>query len=202
MLDRLVRPLIRTQIQLLTQTQSASSRLIGMISQWLGYLGVQAEVTHLQTSQETIQLSLTVNKPEQCSEQEWRKILENINQNDDVSSKDELTYLNMSQSQKSKVYRLLAHVIRAGNSDAAQSWEHVRPCLVPLGMEDSLLAGIKAALKAPTMLDLLLEDLEMEIAAFVLSKAIGVALIDQRINQDEDNALKAIYGVLETQSKD
>ncbi|MEO0351688.1 MAG: hypothetical protein AAF282_16740 [Cyanobacteria bacterium P01_A01_bin.15] len=38
-------------------------------------------------------------------------------------------------------------------------------------------------------------------AAYVLSKAIGIALIDREINQDEDSVLKSIYGVLETKAR-
>ena len=61
--------------------------------------------------------------------------------------------------------------------------------------------AIKSAMKVPAMLDSLLEDLEPEVAAYVLSKAIGIALIDREINQDEDSVLKSIYGVLETKAR-
>ncbi|NEQ53261.1 MAG: hypothetical protein F6K11_24510 [Leptolyngbya sp. SIO3F4] len=115
MLDRLVRPLVRTQIQLLAQNPSANSRLTGMVSQWLGYLGVKADVTQLNTEEGKIQISLAVCKPDQCSENEWCQILANIEQNKNPSSNGtELTYGEMSSAQKSKVHRLLASVIRAG----------------------------------------------------------------------------------------
>ena len=64
-----------------------------------------------------------------------------------------------------------------------------------------MLVTIKSAMKVPAMLDSLLEDLEPEVAAYVLSKAIGIALIDREINQDEDSVLKSIYGVLETKAR-
>ena len=106
MLDRLVRPLVRTQIQLLAQNQSANTRLTGMVSQWLGYLGVKADVTDLNTNQGRIQISLAVGKPEQCSEPEWAQILNNIEQNSDAAQNGiELTYADMTQDQQSKVHR-------------------------------------------------------------------------------------------------
>ncbi|MCS7292472.1 MAG: hypothetical protein RMI89_05765 [Gloeomargarita sp. SKYBB_i_bin120] len=46
--------LVRSQIQLLTQAQSAGTKLVGMVSQWLSYLGVQAHVTELSTCGEHI----------------------------------------------------------------------------------------------------------------------------------------------------
>ena len=64
-----------------------------------------------------------------------------------------------------------------------------------------MLVTIKSAMKVPAMLDSLLEDLEPEVAAYVLSKAISIALIDREINQDEDSVLKSIYGALETKAK-
>lgn len=199
MLDRLVRPLVRTQIQLLTQSQSANARLTGMVSQWLGYLGVKADVTQLNTVQGRIQISLAVCKPDQCSEHEWGQILTNIQQTNGAASNGaELTYGEMSQEQQSKVHRLLASVIQAGDKNAAQSWDSLQPRLATMGMNETMLVNIKSAMKVPAILDSLLQDLEPEVAAFVLSKAIGIALIDREINQDEDAVLKSIYRAIET----
>lgn len=201
MLDRLVQPLVRTQVQLLAQTHSASNKLISMISQWLGYLGIQASVTHLKTSNGQVQISLVVNKPEQCSEDEWHKILANINQSHDANAEAELTYTKMSKSQQGKVHRLLAYVIRAGSPDNAFISTELKPRLVSMGMEEDMVLQIQSALKVPVVIEPLLEDLEPDIAAFVLSKAITIALIDQKISQDEDSILKAIYRVLEHKAK-
>lgn len=202
MLAQLVRPLVRTQIQLLAQTQSASAKLVSMISQWLGYLGVRAEVNQLRTNNGKIQLSLTVSRPEQCTEDEWRQILSNISQNHGTQGKSkELTYAQMTGSQQSKVHRLLAHVIQAGSPDTAQSWDEVYPHLAEMGLDATMLLGIQSAMKVPTNLDLLLEGLDTEVAAFVLSRAISVALLDRQINPAEDSALKALYEVLQHQAK-
>lgn len=202
MLARLVRPLVRTQIQLLSQSPSANTRLTGMVSQWLGYLGVQADVTQLNTEDDRIQISLTVCKPDQCSDHEWCQILTNIEQTHGSAGQGpELTYGEMSQAQKSKVHRLLANMIHAGDKNAVQSWTSLQPKLVALGMNNTMLMNIRSAMKVPVLLDSLLQDLEPEVAAYVLSKAINIALIDKEINQDEDTVLKSIYGALETKTK-
>ncbi|MBE9032116.1 hypothetical protein IQ266_20465 [filamentous cyanobacterium LEGE 11480] len=202
MLDRLVRPLVRTQIQLLTKTQSASNKLMKLISQWLGYLGVQADVTQLQTQAGKIQISVAVGKPDQCSDSEWSQILCNINEgNPDAIDNTELTYAQMPTPQQRKVEHLLAMIIHAGNPTIEQEWDQLQPRLLAFDMNASLLTGIKTALHATTTLECLLTDLEPEVAAFVLSRAIRVALIDQQITPEEDTMLKAIYSAIETKAK-
>jgi hypothetical protein len=198
MLVQLVRPLVRTQVQMLTQAQSASSRLVGMVSQWLGYLGIHAEVTQLQTTGNRIQVSLCVGKPEQCTEAEWQQILDNLNQDrDPLIEVDSLTYMAMPPAQQSKVQRLLASILHASGQDPLEDWATLRPRLVAMGLEESMLLGIQAALKAPMPMELLVEQLEPEVAAFVLSKSIHIALLDQQISQAEDTALKALLSAVD-----
>jgi hypothetical protein len=202
MLAQLVRPLVRTQIQLLTQAQSAGSRLVVMVSQWLGYLGVQADVTHLQADGDQIHVALKVRKPELCSEDEWRTILKNLQQGGSNQPQAvELTYDKMSSAQQSKVHRLLANVIRSGDPQAIEDWDKfLHDQLVALGMAEPMLMGIRSALKIPTDIDSLADDLDPEIASFVLSKAIAIALLDRQITQDENNTLKTLYRALERQA--
>ena len=202
MLAQLVRPLVRTQIQLLAQTQGASSRLTGMIAQWLGYLGVKAEVNQLRTAGGSIQVLLTVGKPEQCTEAEWRKILANIDHSrGEQLATVELTYFNLTSSQQNKVHRLLAHMIRAGNGDdVLDTWHTLQAPLADMGMPEAMLHGIQAALKVPVPLEPLLQDLDAEATVFVLSRAIHIALMDRQINADEDDVLKALYRSLQAQT--
>jgi len=198
MLVQLVRPLVRTQVQLLSQSPSASAKLVGMVSQWLGYLGIQAEVTQLQTTGERIQVSLCVGKPEQCTEIEWRKILDNLNQENGADSESPmLAYSAMSPAQQSKVHRLLASVLQASGPSVLDEWGSLKPQLAALGLEEPMLLGIQSALKAPMPMELLVEQLDPEVAAFVLSKAINIALLDRQINQAEDSALKALLNALD-----
>ena len=209
MLVKLVRPLVRSQLQILAQVESPPRRLVGMVSQWLGYLGVEAKVTQLETRGEQIQVSLCVSRPEQCSEREWKQILNNLNQRsiqvEKVSTEAieavELSYEQMSTAQQRRVQRLLACVIQAGNEQAIDQWNELRVQLGALGLEPPLLQGIRSALKIPGNLDLLLPNLEPRVAAYVLSKAIAIALLDQRISANEDMTLKALYDVLEAQTR-
>lgn len=201
MLVQLVRPLVRSQVQMLAQAQSASGKLVGMVSQWLGYLGIHAEVTQLQTTGSRIQVSLCVGKPEQCSEAEWQKILDNLNQDKHPTiTADILTYAAMTPAQQSKVQRLLASILQASGQDPQAEWATLRPRLVAMGMDSSMLEGIHSALKVPMPMELLVEQLEPDVAAFVLSKAIHIALLDQQISQAEDTALKALLNAVDRQA--
>ncbi|WP_017299941.1 hypothetical protein [Nodosilinea nodulosa] len=198
MLVQLVRPLVRSQVQMLAQAQSASGKLVGMVSQWLGYLGIHAEVTQLQTTGNRIQVSLCVGKPEQCTEAEWQQILNNLNQDRTTTAEeDALTYAAMSIAQQSKVQRLLASILQASGQDPIAEWADLQPRLTAMGMDQAMLVGIQSALKVPMPMELLVEQLEPEVAAFVLSKAIHIALLDHQISQAEDTALKALLNAVD-----
>ncbi|MEL6224248.1 MAG: hypothetical protein AAFR31_16560 [Cyanobacteria bacterium J06627_8] len=201
MLTQLVRPLVRSQIQTLANSKVASGKLVNTISNWLGYLGVHAEVKQLQAQKNRIQVSLLVGKPEQCSEDEWQRILENLGTTGTVPPASvEKTYDRMSESQQRQAARLLAHIIQVGNADALEQWEGLEQHLSELSMSAKLLQNIRAALKVPQQIDSILEKLEPEVTAFALSQAISIALIDNKISSDEDSALKSIYSALEHSS--
>jgi hypothetical protein len=194
MLTQLVRPLVRTQIQILANSKAAGGRLVSTIARWLGYLGVHAEVKHLQAKGDRIQVSLSVGRPEQCSEEEWKQILNNLGHTESVQPIGiEMTYQAMSGPQQRQASRLLAHIIQVGNPKALQEWDVLEKQLVGLSMDGDLLHSIRVALKVPQVIDSLLVNLEPDVAAFVLSRAIGIALIDRKISVDEDTALKSIY---------
>jgi hypothetical protein len=80
MLSQIVRPLVQPQIRLLAKSQTARSDLIEIIICWLGYLGVRAQVQHLETCSEQIKITLTVGQPDSCKRGDWRKILDNLAQ--------------------------------------------------------------------------------------------------------------------------
>jgi len=201
MLTQLVRPLVRSQIQTLANSKVASGKLVNTISNWLGYLGVHAEVKQLQAQKNRIQVSLLVGKPEQCSEDEWQRILENLGTTGTVPPASvEKTCDTMSESQQRQAARLLAHIIQVGNADALEQWEGLEQHLSELSMSAKLLQNIRAALKVPQQIDSILEKLEPEVTAFALSQAISIALIDNKISSDEDSALKSIYSALEHSS--
>lgn len=198
MLVQLVRPLVRTQLQILARTPTADAKLTGMVAQWLGYLGVHAEVTQIQAKGEVIQVSLKVARPEQCTEGEWRQILSNLTPTRDRTKTDTgLTYQKMTGAQRRKVNRLLACVLQASNEHLVEEWDQMQPQLSNLGMDDEMLRELRSAVRVTTPMALLVEDLEPEVAAFALSKAIAIALMDQYINEAEDDALKTLLNALQ-----
>lgn len=198
MLSQIVRPMVRTQIRLLANSHATYSTLVTTIAQWLGFLGVQANVTQLHTESNRIQLSLTVGKPESCDDCDWEKILHNLDRNGANTPTQAGAALNSAQERK--LQRLLAYVIQAGNPDNGVEWEVLYPQLQSLGFEDDMLAGIKAALKIPHSLEQLTEELDADVAAIALSKAVGIALLDRQINSSEDKALTALLDAIKQQS--
>ena len=187
MLSQLVSPMVRTQIRLLANSQATRSTLMTTIAQWLGFLGVQAQVTHLDTVTNQIQVSLTVGKPSACEANDWQKILTNLDQGKAVAPSSPPV---MTEQQERKLQRLLAYMIQAGEPDA--NWEVLAPQLQRLGFEEGMLLGIKAALKVPQSLEILMEGLDPDVAAIALSKAVGIALLDRQVNSREDKALSAL----------
>ncbi|NJR40203.1 MAG: hypothetical protein HC781_16975 [Leptolyngbyaceae cyanobacterium CSU_1_4] len=194
MLSQLVSPMVRTQIRLLANSQATRSTLMTTIAQWLGFLGVQAQVTHLDTATNQIQVCLTVGKPNSCESHDWQKILTNLDQGKAISSSDlqgvAPSSLVMTEQQERKLQRLLAYMIQAGEPDV--NWEGLAPQLQKLGFEEGMLLGIRAALKVPQSLEILMEGLDPDVAAIALSKAVGIALLDRQVNSHEDKALSAL----------
>ena len=186
MLSQLVSPMVRTQIRLLANSQATRSTLMTTIAQWLGFLGVQAQVTHLDTATDKIQVSLTVGKPTACEAHDWQKILTNLDQGKAIT----LPLSVMTEQQGRKLQRLLAYMIQAGEPDA--KWEVLAPQLQRLGFEEEMLLGIKAALKVTQSLEILMEGLDPDVSAIALSKAVGITLLDRQVNSREDKALSAL----------
>jgi hypothetical protein len=187
MLSQLVSPMVRTQIRLLANSQATRSTLMTTIAQWLGFLGVQAQVTQLDTATNKIQVCLTVGKPNSCESHDWQKILTNLDQGKAIAPSLPSV---MTEQQERKLQRLLAYMIQAGEPDA--NWEVLAPQLQRLGFEEGTLLGIRSALKVPQSLEILMEGLDPDVAAIALSKAVGIALLDRQVNSYEDKALSAL----------
>jgi hypothetical protein len=186
MLSQLVSPMVRTQIRLLANSQATRSTLVTTIAQWLGFLGVQAQVTHLDTATNKIQVSLTVGKPDACEASDWQRILTNLDQGKAIAPSPSI----ITEQQERKLQRLLAYMIQVGEPDA--NWDLLAPQLRSLGFEEGMLLGIKAALKVPQSLETLTDGLDPDVAAIALSKAVGIALLDRQVNSHEDKALSAL----------
>lgn len=192
MLSQIVRPMVRTQIRLLANSQATHSTLVQTIAQWLSFLGVQAKVTELQTQANQIQLSLTVGKPDACDDSDWGRILHNL----DNATTCRTIHSALTPHEERKLQRLLAYMIQVGNPDQPINWSTIQPQLQVLGCDEEMLSGIRVALKVPQSLDALLEGLDPDVAALALSKAVGLALLDRQVNAGEDRALSALLDVM------
>jgi len=197
MLSKLVRPMVRTQIQLLANSNATRSTLVTTIAHWLGFLGVQAKVQQVDAVSNQIQVSLTVGKPEACNDHDWEKILENLTL---VGTDDHPPMIKpdqMSASQRSKFYRLLAYVIQVGYpNQQVPDWEKLKPQIQTLGFQEDDLANIRASLKVPQNIEALMTDLDPDVAAIALSKAVNLALLDRQVNPTEDQTLTLLLNAM------
>lgn len=201
MLTQIVRPMVRTQVRLLANCHSTRLTLIHTIAKWLGFLGVKAEVTELDASQDKkITISLTVEKPESCDSQDWQKIINGIKQEENQNNSQELSTTepiqNMTTKQQGKLQRLIAYVIQVGEPTQKVKWEEIYPNLQQLGLDEKILQGICSALRVPQSIDLLVEELEPDVAAIALPLAINIALFDRQVNSSENYALNSLLQVM------
>jgi hypothetical protein len=186
MLSQLVSPMVRTQIRLLANSQATRSTLVTTIAQWLGFLGVQAQVTHLDRATNQIQVSLTVGKPDACEAGDWQKILTNLDQGRAIATPLSV----MSEAEERKLQRLLAYMIQVGEPNT--NWDKLAPQLQRLGFDEETMLGIKSALKVPQSLESLMAGLDPDVAAIALSKAVGIALLDRQVNRALSALLEAM----------
>lgn len=193
--------MVRTQIRLLASCQATRSTLIGTIAQWLGFLGVRAQVTQLNAgSDQKISISLTVDQPEGCDKQDWQQIVHNLNQETDAKPAED-SQPQLTPQQQSKLQRLLAYLIQAAEPEVRIGWEVWSRQLQALGLEESMLLGVRSALKVPQSLEQLMEGLDPDIAAIALPKAVSIALLDRRVNASEDKALTALLQLMKPPSE-
>lgn len=192
MLSQIVRPMVRTQIRLLAGSHATRSTLITTIAQWLEFLGVEARVTQLNANSNQICVSLTVGKPDACDPQDWQQILNKLALNQAGDSASSSAIPTMTPQQQSRLQRLLAYVIQVGNPDHVPAWEVIAPHLRSLDFDETMLLGIRSALKVPQSLDHLMEDLDPDVAAIALPKAVSIALLDRQVNPHEDKALSLL----------
>lgn len=194
MLSQIVRPLVQTQIRLLANTQATYSVLIKTISNWLGYLGVEAKVTQLLSESNKIHISLTVGKPESCEPSDWQKILQNLQQSSCDSSN--LPHPPLTMEDQIQLGRLLAYLIQVENPGQQLEWENVKGQLESLNLEEMTISSIKSALKVPQSVDTLLKKLNPDVATIAFPLAVSIAMRDQQVNKEENETLTALLQAL------
>jgi hypothetical protein len=191
MLTQLVRPMLQTQIRLLANSQTTHPTLVSTVAQWLGFLGVQAQVTHLNADSGKIHISLSVGKPDACDPKDWQKILHNL-----TATAGKLPVITPHQA--SQIQRLLAYVIQVGQPQGATGpdWAEILPDLKALGLDEVTLQGIQSALQVPHQLEDLLAGLDADVAAIALPKAVSIAMLDRHVTPEEDQALSSLLQVM------
>ena len=192
MLSQIVRPLVNPQVRLLAKSKSTRSTLVQTISKWLGFLGVEAKVTKLGTVGDKIQVSITVGKPDTANDEDWQKITQSIGNTTLETEKSTDDSVSIPPEQQTKYQRVLAYAIQMSYLDNSPDWEQIQPQLQGLGLEESMLLGIKSALKVPQSIDRLVKDLDADVAAVALSQTASIALRDRQINPREYQALHTL----------
>lgn len=202
MLSQIVRPMVHTQIRLLASCQATRSTLITTVARWLGFLGVGAQVNHLEAgADQKIHICLTVDKPEGCDNQDWQNILQNLNQGITDALNKQLSQPQLTPQQQGKLQRLLAYLIQVAEPEVRVSWDVWSVHLQGLGLDEPMLLGVRSALKVPQSLDWLMEGLDPDLAAIALPLAVSIAMVDRQLNSSEDNALTALLQAMKQQAK-
>lgn len=191
MLSQIVRPMVSTQIRLLAKSKATRTTLIKTIAKWLGFLGVEATVTQLDTAGDKIKVSITVGQPQSSEDSDWQQIVHNLDRD---TSETELVLdpASIPAEQQTKYQRIIAYAIQTSNPQSDTDWEQIYPQLQLLGLEESMLLGIKSALKVPQTLDRLVKDLDADVAAVALSQTASIALLDRQVNPQEQQTLQIL----------
>ena len=80
----------------------------------------------------------------------------------------------MELAEQLQMVRLLACLIQVGQPEEKVSWEAVKSQLSSLKLDESLLAGIRSALKIPQSIELI-EKLNPDVAARAFPLAVKIA---------------------------
>jgi hypothetical protein len=190
MLSQIVRPLVKTQVTLLANSQATQVTLTDTIAKWLSYLGIRAQINSLKSETDTIKVSLTVGKPEGCRVSDWQQILHQLH-SEPKSNLEQENVEQMELIQQLQIIRFLAYLIQVGQSEEKVSWAVVKPQLISLELDEYLLEGIHSALKIPQSVEFI-KKLEPDVAAQVLPLAVKIAWLDHQVNPQENQALSTL----------
>ena len=192
MLSQIVRPLVNPQVKLLAKSKATRPTLVKTVIKWLGFLGVEAEVTQLGTTGDKIQISLSVGKPDSASDRDWQTIVQKIGRSTSEELSHDADPVSIPPEQQTKYQSVIAYAIQISSGDRSPDWEEVLPQLHQLGLDDSTLLGVKSALKVPQYLDSLVGDLDADVAAVALYQTASIALRDRQIAPEEYQALQTL----------
>jgi hypothetical protein len=191
MLTQIVKPMVRTQLRLLANCQATRATLISTICQWLGFLGVQAEVKQLNTTAGQIQVSLSVGKPESCDTDDWHHLLSKL-KFDAQPAALPIAQASVTHDQQQTLIQLFTYLLQVGHPNGQLHWDGLQPKLRTLHFDDELITGIESTLRSPQSLDRLMDELDADIAAIALPKAVSLALMDRQVNDSENHVLNTL----------
>ena len=129
---------------------------------------------------------MSVGKPEVCNSLDWQQILHKLHLDGKRNQKQD-DFEQMELAQQLQMVRLLACLIQVGQPEEKISWEVVKPQLSYLELDESLLAGIRSALKIPQSIELM-EKLNPDVAARAFPLAVKIAWLDRQVNSQENQA--------------
>ena len=196
MLSQIVRPMVNTQIRLLAKSKATKVTLIQTIAKWLGFLGVEAKVTQLDTVGDKIQVSIMVSQPENSENSDWQKILAGIRRDTSDTEIGIDRFTSIPAEQETKYQRILAYAIQMSNGDRPTDWTDIYPQLQGLGIDESMILGVKSALKVPQSIERLVTDLDADVAAIALTQTASIALLDNQINPGEYKVLQTLLDAM------
>jgi hypothetical protein len=193
MLEKIVRPLVQTQIRLLANSEGTKTTLIETITRWLSYLGVIAQVRQLEPINDKIQVSLVVGKPASCDNGDWYKILNNLTHKS--ASKDILQEIGPDRQRK--LARLIAYLVQVGHEENNIEWDKLESVFHDLNLNNQIIAEFRAAVKIQQSKDIIVGKIDADLAAIALPIIVKIALVDQKINQKENDAINSLLSLVE-----
>ena len=135
-------------------------------------------------------------QPEASGDEDWQSILQHLKSSKSPTEELEAELFKIPPQQERKYQRILAYTIQISHQDSSIDWESIYPKLQLLGLEESMLMGIKSALKVPQNIDRLVKDLDGEVAAYALSQTATIALFDRQVNPEEYRVLQTLIEVM------
>ena len=196
MLSQIVRPMVNSQIRLLAKSKATKATLVKTIAKWLGFLGVEAQVTQLDATGDKIQVSITVGQPENSDRADWQKILDNLDRDSSAIEGETSDRSAIPADQETKYQRILAYAIQMSNPNRDRDWSQIHPQLEELGLDSTTILGVRSALKVPQSIDRLIKDLDADVAAVALSQAASIALLDRQVNPEEYQVMQTLLDTM------
>jgi hypothetical protein len=196
-LTQLVRPMVYTQTRLLAQSQEVRSTMVHMLVQWLGYLGVSANVTSVAADSGQIHVCLKVERPQTCEVEDWHTILDRIGQ----AAAGQVPSNLLSERQHRDLEQLLVYLIRSGYAQEEQDWQIMQSQLQTFGIDERTLLSVRDSLSSSPSLNVVLDELDSDVAAIALPIAARIARVQHHMDEAEETVLDRLLQLVASNGK-